>query len=81
MLTQPLARGFFYGLAMQQAQQQILQILNQNQGNRLTFELINGLAARLQMVVSEYGKRVSEPLQKELADLRGQAQQEGPENG
>ncbi len=58
---------------MQEAQQQIHQILTQNQGNRLTFELINGLTARLQMIVSEYGQRVSEPLQKELAELREQA--------
>ena len=57
--------------AMQEVQQQIHQVLTQNQGNRLTFELINGLTARLQMVASEYGQRVSAPLQEELAKLRG----------
>lgn len=45
---------------MQQAQQQIHQILMQNQGNRLTFELINGLTARLQMILAEHSQRMSQ---------------------
>ena len=57
---------------MQQAQQQIHQILSQNQGNRLTFELINGLTARLQMIASEAAQRALEPVQKELDEARAQ---------
>lgn len=59
-------RGFFIGRDMQQAQQQIHQILTLNQGNRLTPELINGLTARIQMVVAEYGQREATRVREEL---------------
>lgn len=61
---------------MQQVQQQIHQILTQNQGNRLTFELINGLTARLQMIVAEHGRGEAEKAREEAARLEGQAGEE-----
>lgn len=56
----PHIRAFLRTTNMQQAQQQIHQILTQNQGNRLTFELINGLTARLQMILAEHSQRMSQ---------------------
>jgi len=45
---------------MQELQQQIYNVLQQNVGNRLTAELINGLTARLQAIAKEYGKRLAD---------------------
>lgn len=38
---------------MKEIQQEIHAVLTQNQGNRLTFELINGLTARLALIVGQ----------------------------
>lgn len=59
LFTAALSGGFFYGCFMQELQQQIYNVLQQNAGNRLTAELINGLTARLHAIAKDQAMQSS----------------------